>query len=118
MANPIVEQLRRSIDAKHAEALRALEMLAGYLNEPVALGNGTPDIPKKHAPRAGTGKIRNAVLAAFRQDFLSVEAAAKQTGRTPSQVRGVLSAPSLKNSFAKKEIDAVMHYKLEGDPQT
>ena len=115
MANPIIEQLRHSIDAKHAEAIRAMETLAAYFEEPSPQNNGSQIETKRRSPRKGTGNIRNAVLAALGKAYLSVEVAAKETGLEPQQVRGVLSAPSLIESFVKKEIDGVMHYKYEGE---
>ena len=114
MSSPIVEQLRRSIEAKHAEAIRALETLAGYLDEPVAQGNGREPAPRKRAPREGTGQIRNAVLAAFQREYLSVEMAAKETGLEPRQVRGVLSAPALADRFTKRSVEGAKQYKYEG----
>ena len=115
MSNPIIQKLRQAIDAKHAEALESLDKLAAYLeNVSVSQPNGKSPT-KKPPPRQGTGKIRNPVLAAFRQGFLSVQAVAEQTKLTPLQVRGVVLAPALKARFLKKKVDGVMHYKWEGE---
>jgi hypothetical protein len=115
MGETIVQQLRRAIDAKHKEAVRALEMLQAYLEEPAP----APKRPQKSAgkppSRAGTGRIRPPVLAAFQKGYFSINAVAEQTGFTALQVRGVVLAPALKQQFAKKEVDGVMHYKFEGN---
>ena len=113
MPNPIVEQLRRAIDAKHSQALSALATLAEYLDEPIPQTIGGTESPKKRAPREGTGKIRNAVLAAFREEYLATQTVAERTGLTLAQVRGVLSAPALKDRFSKMEVAGVMQYKFE-----
>jgi len=115
MAESLVQQLRRAIDAKYAEARRALDTLQSYLEEPAPSVDGQSVPPKKRAPRAGTGKIRNTVLAAFRQDFLSVQTVVAQTKLTIRQVRGVISAPGLTDKFARKQIEGVTHYKYGGD---
>ena len=115
MVSPIVEQLRRSIDAKHVQAVQALKTVAAYLDESLPDGQGRKEPSKKRAPRAGTGKIRNAVLAAFGSEYLSVEMAAKETKLEPRQVRGVLSAPALKDKFVKKEVEGATHYKYKGE---
>jgi hypothetical protein len=66
MANPIVEKLRQAIDAKYAEALANLEKLAIYMDDVTIEANGKS--PKnRQPPRTGTGKIRPAVLAVFRE---------------------------------------------------
>ncbi len=112
MAHPVIEQLRQAVNSKHSDALRAISLLAGYLEEPLP-ANGRK-MPKNGPPRKGTGKIRPAVLAAFGRDYLAVEAVAEETGFTTAQVRGVLSAPALKENFLKKEVDRVTHYKYTG----
>ena len=112
MPHPIIEQLRQAVNAKHQAALQAVELLAGYFDEPLPKNNGEP--PKKHAPREGTGQIRNTVLAAFRREYLSVEMAAKETGLELRQVRGVLSAPTLADKFDKKTVSGVKQYKYKG----
>lgn len=113
MASQLIKQLRRTIDAKHVEALHALETLADYLEESVTLANGHHKAQKKRPPRAGTGKIRNAVLSVFRQDYCSVRAVAEKTGFEVRQVRGVVNAPALKAKFSRKEVGDVMHYKYK-----
>jgi len=117
MSNPIVEQLRRSIEAKHVEALRALDTLAAYLVEPITAANGLPMQSKKRSPRSGTGDIRNAVIRVFGTDYTSVPAAVQKTGLTALQIRGVVTAPALKHKFAKKEVDGVMHYKYQDNDE-
>jgi len=115
MANPVIEKLRQAIDAKHAEALASLTKLATYLEDlgsPATNGQGQKG--KKPSPRAGTGKIRNAVIAAFREEYLPVDVVAERIKKTPLQVRGVVLSPAIKKQFSKKEVDGVMHYKYEG----
>ena len=113
MGNPAIDQLRRALEAKHTEAMRLLQRLQLLLEEPLIQVNGEPIAAKKRPPRAGTGKIRNAVLPVFSRDYLSVEAVAKETGFTVAQVRGVVSAPRLKKNFLKKEIAGMMCYKFQ-----
>lgn len=121
MANPIVEQLRKTIEAKHAQslqtALQHLDAMAKYLEELPPDGQEHKLPGKKRSPRAGTGKIRKAVLKAFAQDFASIQMVSDQTKLKRGQVRGVISAPALKSSFSKKEVDGVMHYKFTGQEE-
>ncbi len=116
-----VDQLRQAIDAKHARAIEALKTVAEYLEEQ-QISNGEHKMPrtpkaKKHSPRAGTGNIRNAVLAVFREGYASIRDTAEKTGFTPSQVRGVVSAPALKDSFVKKETDGITRYHYQEKPE-
>jgi len=119
VATQIVQELQRAIDIKHKEALGALKTLQAYLEEsplPITAKKAKKSAKKaKNSPpsRAGTGKIRPAVLAEFAKDFLAIKMVAEQTGFTTLQVRGVVMAPGLKDRFAKKEIGDVMHYKYE-----
>jgi len=125
VSNEIVDKLRRAIDAKHDEAIHALQTVAAYLEEPVVVEahrgeradqkRSRSRQKSKRPPRQGTGKIRPAVLAACSQGFLPVKTVAEQTGFTTLQVRGVIMSPSLKDKFSKQEIDGVMHYKYEGN---
>jgi hypothetical protein len=108
-----IEQMRAALVAKHAAELEAFEKFAP-LFQGLLPTDGATSTKRKTPPRAGTGKIRNAVLAAFSRDFLTAEAVAKQTGFTIQQVRGVVTAPVLKTGFMKKEIEGVMHYKFQG----
>lgn len=117
MSNQVIEQLRRAIEQKHEEALHALETLQRYFEESKPENPPKQAAAKKKAPRAGTGKIRNAVLAVLRKDYFPVAEVAKQTGLKPLQVRGVVTAPSLKDDFAKKEVDGVIQYKYKGSSQ-
>lgn len=117
MASQLIDQLRRTIDAKHSEAIKALGTLAAYLEESTPKTSGGQKGLKKQPPRAGTGKIRNAVLALLQKDFLSIQAVAQQTGYKVGQVRGVVSAPALKGKVSKKEVDGVMCYKFDGEEE-
>jgi hypothetical protein len=123
----LISQLRSAIDAKHREALQALETVTAYLTKAGYLGDGdieaneeTPRRPRhrrKHAkqpaPRAGTGKYRPGVISATTDQFLTVKQIAVKTGFTSLQIRGVLQAPVFKEKFAKREIDGVMQYKYQ-----
>jgi hypothetical protein len=113
-----IAEIKNAIDAKHVEALRALELLRGYLEESPLGGNGTigvPAIRKRKSPRAGTGKIRTAVLGFFAQDFCTIQEAVEQTKLTRAQVRGVVQSPGLKDKFEKKPTDGgLMRYKYIG----
>ena len=122
MATSIVEDLRRVINTKHTDALRALDTIASYLEEPVARATNnavatrkTKRKPPKAAPRAGTGKIRPKVLAALSGDFRPIKEVANETKLKPLQIRGVVLAPGLKDRFDKKEVDGIMHYKYQGE---
>ena len=122
MADSIVSQLRKTIDEKHSEALKALETLKAYFAETPAgvnvqsTGRKQPKkAEKRQPPRAGTGKIRPKVLGLMRDKFVSIKEVAGPTGLTTAQVRGVVLSPALKANFEKKEIDGVMHYRYKGD---
>ena len=125
MSAPIVQELQQAIDAKYAEAVKALKTLQTYLEQPVSPLTGSkgtakvsgkkPKKAKTPPSRAGTGKIRPAVLAEMRKDFQSIRAVAERTGLTTLQVRGVVLAPALKERFAKQEVDGVMQYKYEDE---
>jgi hypothetical protein len=106
MRTLLVDQLPKAVNAKHAEALRAIELLAGYLVEesPVE-ADGHQKSPRRPSPRTGTGKIRTAVLEAFGREFLTIRDVAKETGFSVKQVRGVVMAPSLKSRFTRKAME-------------
>ena len=117
MDTNIVQQLRRAIDAKHKDALEALKTIQEYLEEPVPSPKGGKKKSKtkrKPPSRAGTGKIRPAVLAVMAKGFLPIQAVADRTKLTPLQIRGVVLAPALKDDFTKKEVGGTLHYKYEG----
>jgi predicted Rossmann fold nucleotide-binding protein DprA/Smf involved in DNA uptake len=106
------EQLRRQIEAKHKEALQALEVLERYFEDgATAQENG--DKPKAKR-RAGNGSNRDKVLAIVDHEFASVGEISKRTGLDAKQVRGVLNAPGLKGHFDKQEADGELQYRTKG----
>ena len=116
MAHEIIEKLRAAVNAKHANAMRMIDALAVYLDEPTA-PNGQELPAKRQPPRKGTGKIRNKVLAVFSRDYVSVQDAATQTGYSTAQVRGVLTASALRDNFVKRDVEGVRQYKFQGEKE-
>ena len=108
-----IAELRRTIDAKHADALKALATLGEYLDEIAPGTNG--GTPKRRSPRKGTGKIRAAVLAAFSKEFLTIAKAVQVTGLTRQQIRGVVQSPVLKQLFEKRQPGEFVEYRYVGE---
>jgi hypothetical protein len=115
----IVEVLKY-VDTKLAEAQQAVkdltrvrDILTGGSSGENESGPTIPNPPPKLTTRkrAPKGSIRDKVLACFRRDFLAVRDVAQETGLDNRQVRGVLTAPDLKASFQRREVDGLTHYK-------
>ena len=90
MDNPIIEQAEKAIRAEHDRSLQAalqhLYAVAKYLDGMPPDGQEHKVLGKKRSPRAGTGKIRKAVLRAFAQDFTSIQAVSEQTKFKSGQI--------------------------------
>ena len=116
----LIEQLRKIIDAKHAEALRSLDNVGVYVpeaaNDPCgqkrAGKKASAKATAKKAPRSGTGKIRPRVLDAMGDRSMTIQEIATETGLTAAQVRGAVLSVALKDRFTKKpDAKRVMYYK-------
>lgn len=121
MPQNVIDGLRQDIDAKHQEALKALETLASYLKSvplssndqsPVAQETTTVRRPK----RSPTGSLRTRVIAAF-DEARTVRAVADDLGITTKQVRGVIGSPDLREIFLSQgEIEGVQTYRYVEEP--
>jgi hypothetical protein len=122
--HPLVAQLRQLIDRKHHEALDALGRIAAYLSElPAALpaaalssvGNGTPNSGGVNGAfrRPKEPTFRDQVLSFIADDPKTVDEIVEKTGLTVRQIRGVLSAPDLRDYVQTNRYDGKAHYWIE-----
>lgn len=97
--NIIVEQLRTQIESRYREALKALDVLAAYLNEcqvmapPEAMqdvGGGNGD----NATGRRSGTYRERVIRVLAERWMTVAEIARASGVEPKNARGVLYAPT------------------------
>jgi hypothetical protein len=109
-----IENLRTAIDAKHAEAIRALQVLESYLNDaPSAM-----DVPQRSPASVArrqepVGSIRERVLSIIASDWAGVPSMAKKLGLDGKQVRGVVLAPDLKDKIQRRESNGITEYRYE-----
>ena len=115
VTDSIVENLRKAIEAKHQEALRALETLRCYLKHPVVSEHPQLRDQGKESQEADRATIRERVLEQIRDQARSVREIEANTGLTKRQVRGVISAPDLKNRIERTVRHGVTHYRYVAD---
>lgn len=115
MESSIVDDLRRAIETKHAEALHALETLRVYLDAPSLPEHKPPAGQQastgKRALQPPKGSIRERVLSILSQDYVPVRRVVENTGLATKQVRGVLTAQDVKDNIARKEVNGLTYYK-------
>ena len=106
----MIDELRGAIEAKHTEALKALEILKGYLDSELP-SNGLARKGTKKPPKYPTGSIRDKVVKALSGAARTIRDVADETKLAPKQIRGVVGAPDLKEFFGSEERDGVMYYR-------
>jgi hypothetical protein len=97
----VLDEVRRRIDAHHAEALRALDTVRAYLDEnpgdfppPSAevASQSLPETPPVHFVFQHHGSKRDRVCAVIAEQPASVKEISEATDLTEKEVRGVLYA--------------------------
>ncbi len=122
MPQNVIDSLRQDIDAKHQEALKALETLAGYLESVPLTSNGQAPVAQEAATvyrprRSSTGSLRTRVTAAFNAPR-TVRAVADDLRLTAKQVRGVIGSPDLRDNFqGQGTVEGVMTYLFVEEPE-
>ena len=117
--NAVVTELREKIDAKHAEAIHALETIQKYLDEstPIKQSYGMP--LQKRDNRPGEVSIRDKVLGIIGREWATVSEIVSRTDLTTKQVRGVLNSQLLADQIDRRDIEGKREYRLkpESSPQ-
>ena len=111
--NVDLNELRKAIDAKHAEAIAALSVLRSYIaDETEAPARKLTELSKspKQPALAGGGRIRDQVLGVLRTGFFPAQAVVEKTGLTMRQVRGVITAPDMKENMERRLSNGVKEY--------
>jgi len=120
MHNQLVLELRERIDAKHREALAALDKLAAYLEE-IAVSHRTngmdvADGLQRLLPLgqvvATDLSIRGRVLNVLRHGDATVASIAERTRLEKRQVRGVVNAPDMRGKIISDQRDDTTYYTL------
>ncbi len=113
----LVKTLRDQIEARHREALRAVDLLQRYLDE-----CHVPDAQDVERETSETttcradGSFRQRVLAVMDDTWRNVEAIAELAGVEPKQARGVLYAKSVFESLESRRINGSAHFRLLEEP--
>ena len=115
MTLTLVKDLRKAIDDKHQEALQALAAIRCYLEQPSLCHTGTEGSSEEPAPKGNGRSIREQVLEQIREQSRSVRDIETVTGLTKRQVRGVISAPDLKDRIERTAHSGTVQYRYIGD---
>jgi len=115
MTLPLVKDLRRAIDEQHQEALQALAAIRCYLEQPSLCRTCTERLSEQPALTGNGPSIRERVLEQIREQSRSVRDIEATTGLTKRQVRGVISAPDLKDRIERTSHNGTVHYRYVGD---
>ena len=115
MTLPLVTDLKKAINEKHQNAMQALETIRCYLEQPSLRYTHTEE-PFEQPPLGGNGRsIREQVVEQICEQSKSVRDIETVTGLTKRQVRGVLSAPDLKDRIDRTIQSGTVHYRYVGD---
>jgi predicted Rossmann fold nucleotide-binding protein DprA/Smf involved in DNA uptake len=117
----IIEQLREQVEAKHKEALAAIETLAAYLSssptEAVTVRT-TAEIVEQKLAGTYEGTNREMVLAVLKKGWQTVDELCKQTGLNAKQVHGVLHAIDIKEGIEQnRSSGSSVQYRLKEEVQ-
>lgn len=108
MADNLIDQLRAKIDDKHSEAVRALSIIAAYLESEQSSG-----LSRLVAIYGRAGKTnRELVVDSLGESARTVDEICSVTGLTVKQVRGVIDAPNLRGTFVKRRDEGKTAYSL------
>ena len=89
----LIQSLKAKIEARHVEAVRALQVLEVYLRECQVPTPESLKIPaKKHGKRRGHGTFRDRVTVVLSDTWSTVDEIARAAGLEVQAVRGVLYA--------------------------
>src|SRR3990167_7666910 len=108
MANELVEQLRQQIDAQHAEAIRALEIVGKYLSDSPNQGiQAFPTIQPSNGKKSNRQLVMDALRTLHKPTIADL---VRVTGLEKLKVRGVLYAPGYKQRIKSHVEDGVAYY--------
>lgn len=95
--------------------MHALETINGYLEQTPLCCGGPKLASDRLAQSPNHRSIRERVLEQIREQARSVRDIETATGLTKRQVRGVISAPDLKDRIDRRTQDGIVEYRYIGD---
>lgn len=110
--NTTLKELRERIEAKHREAMRALDVIAAYLEEsPTNTGsNGNSPLFVVQRPVVQPGTNRAKVMEVL-DDWKTIRRIVQESGLTPGEVRACLYAKDFKGKVEKQRMNGKLHFR-------